>query len=217
MKHIAKGLTLAELVIAIAVTSIIALATTGVAVALSSAQASADDYGQSVQSARIALRNVGRNLKASVLITGSDSRRLVLWTGDTNLNGKINYDELAVISYDPNSKQLSLYRIAFPSDWPQWLKNLVNSEFDLSETSNPQVVESLLQNSWYSRTTVLATDVSACSLATSPAAPLTKLATVDLTIGQDKSALTASCAAKLRADYTSHVVQAAGEYYLDTQ
>jgi len=215
MKHSAKGMTLPELVIAISIVSVIALAVTGVAMALSTANANANAYDQTIQGTRVASMTLGSQMKSSSLVTACDSGRIALWTGDANNDGKINYDELAVISYEQDTEQLVCYRAVFPSNWPQWLKNLLNTPYELADLTSASTVESLVRYGFYSQQTVLANDVSSVGIAASPAPPMSKLATVEFTIGQGDSAMTSRATANLRADRTSSVMLAGDEYYLD--
>ncbi|MHC4982560.1 MAG: PilW family protein [Planctomycetota bacterium] len=209
-----KGLTLVELTVAMAMTSVIGLAVAGVAIALSVANAHGEDYDQSIQSSRVALMRIDNQVRASALIVSSDWRRFVLWTGDANGNGKINYNELAVISYDTYYDRLRQFQVVFGDACQE---GCYNSVFWLRELSNAATVESWIRSSSFCRTTILATDVTNFSFSLSPAPPLSKLVSVDLTVGQGPQALTASATASLRADWTSHVFQAWGEYYLDTE
>jgi hypothetical protein len=212
MTRNARALTLAELVIALAVTSVVATAVAGVTMALSTAQAHAERYGQSTQCAYFALMQITRRIRASALVPSSDAATVVLWTGDSDGNGAINYDEIAVISYDPVAKEVRHSRVVIPEQQ----KSALNTKFGLRELTSAQNVQLLVQGSFFTQTSVLATDVTAASFSVSPSPPLSRLVSVRLTVGAGNAAVTVDGAAALRSDRTQDIVESNGIYYLGT-
>jgi prepilin-type N-terminal cleavage/methylation domain-containing protein len=213
----ARGLTLAELLIAMTVMSVIGLAVTGVAMALSSAHAASEAYNQYVQTGRVAMARVTQKVRGSSLIVSADAQRLVLWSGDANADGRISLDEVAVITYDGPARQVRHYAVEFPDHWPNWMKALLNSSLELRSLSSAASVEWWLSRHWLCQTTVLADDVLDFSPSVSPAAPLSTIASVEMTVGDDAHEVTLHNAAGLRADKTSHVYESDDEFFLDTE
>jgi len=209
-----EGLTLPELVIAMAVTSIIGVAVAGVAATISSANASAEDYGDSVTIVRMAVDRVNQEIRKSALVVCSDAQRIVLWTGDANNSGYVNYNELSVLKYDPSAGTLTRYRVVFDEPWQV---DYYNYTFWLSELADPTTVESWVRCSSFCRTTVLATGVTGFSGSLSPAPPLTKVVTLGVAVGEGNEAMAVESTASLRADWTGHVYESWGQYYLDTE
>ena len=88
MTRNAKGFTLAELLTAMMVMSIISLAVLSLTMALTTAQEYSEDFYRHVQIARNSLRRIERDINKANLITTGDADTLVYWE-DTNGNGDI--------------------------------------------------------------------------------------------------------------------------------
>jgi len=215
MKRKATGLTLPELVIGMTVTAVIGLCVAGVSMAISTGHAEGQEYGEYVQSARMGVMRVGRELRQASLVTAYDSNTLILWGGDTNRNGDINLDELVSVSYDASEKQIVKYQKHFPSNWPDWFVALLNLNVDLDDVDNANSVETYLRYGLLAESTVLATDVMSFDVTAAPAAPLSRLVNVRFTVGDGGRSLTVSSAMKLRADKTRRVYLNGNRYFLD--
>jgi len=213
MARRARGLTLSEMLVTLAVVSVIALAVAGVAVALSAADAAADTYRESIRTAHAALARISRLVRSSILIPSADSQRLVLWTGDDNGNGAINLGELAVLSWDEGEEKLLVREIVFDESWQYWY---CNPTFSLSQLVSASAVEQMLSGSQYCQTSLLASDVTGFELQVSPAPPLSTTVTVKLTVGQTSGTITVNSGATLRAPRVSNVlITMDGECYLE--
>lgn len=214
MNHGATGLTLPELVIGITITAIVGLCVAGVTMAISTGHAESQRYGEYVQSARMGVMRVGRELRQASLVTARDSDTLILWGGDTNGNGKINLDELVSISYDASAGQIVKYQKDFPPSWPDWFVALLNLEADLDDVDNANSVETYLRNGLLAQSTVLATDVTSFEVTAEPTVPVSRLASLRFTVGDGDTAVTVSTSAKLRADKTRRVYASGTGYFL---
>ncbi len=215
MRHAARGLTLPELVLGIAVTSVIGLAVAGVTMALSTAHANNQQHSENLQAARVAAWRINRELRQCRLVTAADSSRIALWATDGNGNGRINLDEIRVVSYDATNGEIRIWRAEFPPGWPDWLKSWLNTEMDLSDLAYAPTVEVWLKNSWLSQSTLLATGAAGFHCTVSPAAPLSTLARIEITVGDGDQAVTLGAAATLRVGQTDRVVRVGGHYELD--
>jgi prepilin-type N-terminal cleavage/methylation domain-containing protein len=212
-----KGLTLPELMIGIAITAVIGLSVAGVTMVLSTGNAQAQASADIMQTSQLVSLQLGRQVRGALLVTASDSTRLVLWNGDGNGNNVINLDELTVISYDSSKKELRQYQVVFPSYWSDWQKAWMNSQLSLSWSyvSNAASAETYLRSQWYyCQTTVLASDVTSFQFAVEPAAPITTLVKAAFVTGTGDNAQKVSTAVNLRADRTSDVLQVGKTYYL---
>jgi hypothetical protein len=207
-------LTLPELVVGITITAIIGLAVAGVSMALSTGHAQSEQYSEYVQSARMGVMRVGRELREASLVTAYDSNTLILWGGDANGDGDINTDELVSISYDASTRQIVKYQKVYPSYWPDWLVDLLNFDLDLDEVDNANSVESYLKYGLLAESTVLATDVRSFDVTTGADAPVSRLVKVRLSVGDSDRALTVNTSMKLRADKTHRVYVSGNRYYL---
>ena len=93
-----KGMTLAELIVALTVTGIILAAVTTLSFALDSANDDAQGVGESQSRIRYATLKAGELLKQCRLICGYYNNELIIWKADSDSDGKIDYQELLFIN-----------------------------------------------------------------------------------------------------------------------
>ena len=115
--------TLAELLIALAVTSIILAAVATLAYAVSSANDAADDTSQKQAQVRYATLRISELIRHCKLICTANDNDLALWRADDNDNGRINPTELVFIESGQDRDYLRL--LEFPSA-PSWNVPLSN-------------------------------------------------------------------------------------------
>ncbi len=213
-----RGFTLAELLMAMFITSIIAVAVAGVSMVLSTANDHSGDRYMAIESARNTTRKIQRDLQTALLITaaGDDGASLLYWVHDENQNGKINLTELRLLRYEPVDKEVRRYQVAFPDTWSSTLRAAQDTEFSLQSSLNLSTMTSHVADSTYSVGRLLAVDVQdfQVSLSSSSSPPLATLVRIRQTAGQGGQALTLRTAASLRADATRYVGVAEGVYVL---
>ena len=215
IKHGRRGFTLVELVISVAITAVIGSAVAGLAMVLSTASEHGQDRYLSLQTARIAMRNVQDTIRKAKLVTACNGTMMVLWAEDTNGNGKINLTEVALLGRDSSLEQIRMHRIVFPDHWSEGLKAMLDLQLQLDDLTSVPDVLSWMQGVQYDEVTVLAGDVRAFGISTSPAPPMTDLVGLTMTIGpSEPQAVTLRSAVHLRADVTGRVGIADDEYVL---
>ena len=210
-----RAFTLAELVMAMAIMSIIGLAVVGITMALTDAQEYSGDFYRNVQIARNSMRYLQRAIQKANLITAVDSDSLACWLEDTNDNGRINVTEMRLFAFESGDCEIAEYRIQFPSWWTQVMKALADTSVSLAWVTDISNVKSMRSNSYVVRR-VLATDVASVTFTVSPSAPITKLLQTEITIGQGDRRVVLRGATALRADWTDHVGTVDSEWVLDT-
>ena len=104
MKRKNHAFTLLELVITIAIMSVIGLSVAGVSVALSTAHANSQSAYENIQASRNTLIGIQRVLNRARLIVATDSQTVLYWVGDANGDGAINISELVALWYDAENK-----------------------------------------------------------------------------------------------------------------
>ena len=211
-----RAFTLAELVMAMAIMSIIGLAVVGMTMALTDAQEYSGDFYRNVQIARNSMRYLQRAVQKANLVTAVDSDSLAYWLEDTNDNGGINATEIRLIAFESGDRELAEYKIEFPSEWSQFLKDLMDSEISLEWVTDMSNVESMRSSSYVVRR-VLATEAASAAFSASPGPPLTKLLQTEVTIGQGDRRVVLRGAAALRADWVGHVGTIDDDWVLDTE
>ena len=211
-----RAFTLAELVMAMAIMSIIGLAVVGMTMALTDAQEYSGDFYRNVQIARHAMRYVQREIQKANLVTAVDSDSLAYWADDTNDNGGINLTEMRLVAFDSGDREIAEYRIEFPSWWTQLMKDLEDAPLSLAWATDMSNVTSMRSNSYVVRR-LLATEAAPVTFTVSPSAPLTKLLQTEVTVGQGDRRVVLRGATALRADWTGHVGTVDSEWVLDTE
>jgi type II secretory pathway pseudopilin PulG len=216
MKTRRRAMTFAELLMAMIVTLIIALAVATVFRALSSAHAQSESCYGAIQTARHAMRRIQLNLQKAQLITaiGIDNRRLLCWMGDENEDKEINLSELVLLSYVTETDEMVERQVVFPDTMEQATRDALDEPFTLQEATNLSSMAPRIRNDAYCRTLLLGADVREGWFSAEPGPPLSTLVSVRITVGEGGQSLTLRSAARLRADMTRHVGTAGGDWVL---
>lgn len=213
MGHKSPGFTLIELTLAIVITAVMGLSVAGVTLSLSNAHEHSGNTYRSVQAGRTIMRNVGSTIREAKLVTACNERTVVLWANDANRNGQINPSELLVLNYDPQLKQLQ--RIQWDlSGISAALRVAIDMPIPLYYVTNATLVKNYLINSHYTRTRLMAEDVSFARFYVDQAAPMTRSLGLETTITRDDQSLGFRSAVSTRAGYESYVGVSDGDYVL---
>ncbi|KPL21707.1 MAG: hypothetical protein AMJ75_09450 [Phycisphaerae bacterium SM1_79] len=108
-----NGLTLVELLVALAVTSIVLAAVATLAYAMSSANAVTGDTSRKQAHVRYATLRISELIRHGKLICYASGNDLAVWRADDNEDGQINIGELVYIESGPAQDHLQLCE--FPS------------------------------------------------------------------------------------------------------
>lgn len=210
-----KALTLVELMMSLAMMSIIGVTVATVAAALSHAQSHTDEINENTQSARSGLLVIESYVRKAKLVTAVDTDGLAVWLGDANQDGMINIDELAMIRYDSQSRQVKLSKVSFPLNMSDAMVSILNTPKALSTVASTADVSGEFSREiyvGYLSENVLATDVDSFEVVPDTAPPLSRLVLLRIKVGESADrqvALTSS--AKLRADDTANAANYEGE------
>jgi len=109
-----KAFTMAELLMALSVASIVGLAVVGVASALDNAYDRGEGKSEAVQTCRAVLSRAGALLRKSQLVIHAGSNRILLWESDVNKDGQIQIGEMAILTHDIASQKLTAQRFQVP-------------------------------------------------------------------------------------------------------
>lgn len=199
-----RGLTLAELVLGMAVTSIIAAAGGGVAMVLSTAQTHQDDYRQSAQTASMVLRELRTLGHKAQLFPGAWGDRTAFWI-DTNGSMTIQLSELTMIYHDSANHRLLETRLAFPAGWTSAQIAAVDTTLSVTSASSAATTLNTLLASPYAQTTVLAEDIWAFSVAGAAGGANNKWIETTVTAGTGVKAYTLRSTVALRAGLVGRV------------
>lgn len=209
-----RGLTLAELVAAMAITAVIGLAVTGVASSIANLNQEAEEYYEFLQSGRTAADRLQKIVRSSLLVTAAGESDLVLWEGDENGDGKINASEVTQISLQGSSGKLVAGKTKFPADMTAETRESLDSRLSLADVTSLSQLDLGPSHAAYADKQVLARDVKSFKVSLDEAAPNTRLVKFEIVIGDDNQVITQYGAAKLRAPNTGRVVSESGVYML---
>jgi len=212
-----KAFTLAEMLTALTVMSIISLAVVTLTMALTTAQEYSEDFYRRIQIGRNALRRIERDVNKAKLITAGDDHSLVYWLEDSNENDDVELPELCLVRFDAATGQVHLYQPRFPPFWPQEWKDNWNEQMTIDmATDLPTAIDWLTSPQWLNRR-VLATEVTDLTFTASPAPPITELLQTELTVGTEPRSVTLRSSAAMRANRISDLYMDEGTYYLDDE
>lgn len=205
-----RAFTLLEMMIAMTITAITGLAVAGATIALTRAHQETEGFYQSLQTARSAMLRIQRTVQEAKLITASTTHVVALWFADINENRLINAEEVMLLIFDPNDREVRVVHKVFP----EAVRDAMNIEVPLSTLTDVPSAESQVLPSAYAQTIVLASDATDfCALAT-PGPPLATRLDVLLSVGSDRGLVTLRSSAAPRGPRTAHVEFYEGEYIL---
>jgi prepilin-type N-terminal cleavage/methylation domain-containing protein len=113
-----SGFTLAELLVALVVTSVIFSAVATLAYAVSTANDAADDTSQKQAQLRYTTLRVADVIRHCKLICGTADNDLAVWLADDNADGQISPKELVYLEAGLSRDSLQLLEFPSADDWP---------------------------------------------------------------------------------------------------
>ncbi|MCP4376762.1 MAG: prepilin-type N-terminal cleavage/methylation domain-containing protein [bacterium] len=217
MTRNSKGFTLAELLMSLLVTSVIALAVTSLTISLTKADEYSENFYRHVQIARNSLRRIERDINKAKLITAGSSTSLVYWLEDANDNGDIELTELRLITADVATGKVLLYRAEFPSAWPAAWKTVFDNAMTVPIATNLTIAGIWIKNSLWAHTEELATEVTSFAFTASPSIPTSEVLQTEITVGDGPGLVELRSSASMRANKLAYLYKdSGGTYYLKT-
>jgi type II secretory pathway pseudopilin PulG len=210
-----RGFTLAELVLALAITTVIGLAVTGVAAAVSNFNERAETYYEYLQSGRVAAIRLQEMMRPALLITAASGDNMVVWTNNQTDPNNINVTEVTKVFLDASTGQLMQRTTVFPDSMSASTKTALDTSLALSTLTSASVATSEPIYAQYDVTRVLARNVQSFDVYPDVSAPLTRLLKFKLVVGADGQTVTQYGAVMLRAPSTAKVSGTTGNYVLN--
>ena len=208
------GLTLAELVLALAITSVIGLAVAGVSSAIGNVSERADAYYEYLQSGRVATSKIEQMLRPALLVTAASESKMVVWMNDDYDPGQINASEIAQIYLDTSTHELLEITTEFSDSLNNNQIQALDVVINLSDVTSLSSLDLGIGHDTYDVTRVLARNVQSFEITPDTAAPLTRLVKFKLVIGDGDQTVTQYGAITLRAPSTESVAVQDGKYIL---
>ena len=213
-----KAMTLAELILAVSITSVIGAAAATLTAALSSAHGQTDAMNTSIQSGRTAMMHMEATLRKARLICGTGDGQAVTWAGDLNEDGEINLNELTLFQFVSDSGTVEQLQIVFPPGMSQGSLDSLNVTIALYSLADPDDLRDAMERRRYEdylTRIVLATGATDFDVVTDPAAPYSRLALLRLTVGPAGQQIKLSNAVHLRADMVGSIRTSRGRCVLE--
>jgi prepilin-type N-terminal cleavage/methylation domain-containing protein len=107
-----RAMTLMELLLAMMVMGLVLAGVTSLAFALSSVKDSSDDTSRKQAYLRFTMVQIAELIKHSKLVCYASDSEVLLWTTDTNLDGKINTNEVVSLWTDGIKSKIIMSRFA---------------------------------------------------------------------------------------------------------
>ncbi len=210
-----RGLTLAELVVAMSITVVIGLAVTGVTAAMSNINERAEMYYEYLQSGRVAASKLENALRSARLVTVASGSNIVAWTSDSASQGEINVSEVTKVYLDTDTKQLMQRTTVFPASMDSATRTALDTSTALSNLTSVSVIDDPPPYAQYDVTRVLARNVQEFQVYPNVPAPLTRNLKFRLVVGSYAQTVTQYGAVTLRASKVSRVAVSDDVYVLD--
>ncbi len=202
------------MVLAMFITSIIALTITAVTMGLSASHASSLNSQQANRIATSAVRRIQSEVRKAKLITCAEDDMLAYWTGDDNGDGVINRSEIAVIRYDADNGEVKCIRPTLGHITDETTKTALNVEISLDSLTDSGSVEQVLAESPKLTQTVLASHVDDFRFSVIPEPPISRLVKMYMDIKMDGNSTTLTSASAIRADEIARVGYSDEKYVL---
>ena len=210
-----KGFTLVEILLAVVITSVVGLCVVTVTGAMFSAiEASNDSYG-CVQTGRVLTLRLSKAVRCAQLITdvSDDGTAMMIWESDDNGDREINLTELLIIRWNSQANQLVQETIEFPENWSQAVIDALNVNVPVSQaTLGSSVLISYYGT--YGEISPLADGITAFSIQTDVAPPMTEVLGVRMSIARKDQEMTTRRTATLRAGQVHRISGTEGAYVL---
>ncbi len=202
--------TLAEFTMAMAITAIVGLSVAAVSAALGGAYAQSEEFYVNLQSARCSMLMVQAAVRNARLVTATDANTAVFWQ-DADDDGAIDQAELTALTLVGGKLELHGLDLKRAS---ADVAAALNVPVTLADVSSATAVNATLCGSAYGNPRVLADDVRDFRVTPRPAAPLTRMLEIQVTVGKAPHDVTLRSAVTMRADLTGAIGVVNDQYVL---
>jgi len=211
-----RAFTVAEVLLGLAVMSLVGLSVAGLSFALSNAYCDGEELQRSLQTARSTMLRLQSTIRKARLITGQNGNDLLLWANDEDRDGGITLSEVTMLRWDPNSGGIRQFEIVIPESASPELREAFDFPvaLDTLVTTPEQIATSLSSHIW-THQRLLADGIAGLTLTGEPSIPTSRLLKIKITAGGAAREVTLRSVVKLRADATARVAQQDGKWILE--
>ncbi|MFW5652439.1 MAG: PulJ/GspJ family protein [Planctomycetota bacterium] len=123
-----RGFTTIEFLIAITITSLIAVASTGLIMAIAQATDVEEDRRETVVRAQAVEARLSSYVTMSRYILGADSTSVVIWLDDSRETGTVNLSEIRWIYRNTSENSVRVDFVVFPDEWTELQRTAADIE-----------------------------------------------------------------------------------------
>lgn len=124
-----RGLTFLELLLALTITAMVALAISGMMGAVTSGVSTRKDSRDVMVRAYAAQARIGGYIVPARCILGRTTTSLAIWLNDERTSDTVHASEIRWMIYDATEKTLNVHFVAFPDDWSETARRLSDKEY----------------------------------------------------------------------------------------
>lgn len=133
------GMTIVELLMALALTSVVTLAATGMLTAVSYGSSQRTDLRAMVVRQEVLAQRLSAAIRSSRAVLVCDDEQLLLWHRDANNDAQPQVSEVRWLKWDRVSGQITSTHLAFPLDWPEEQKEAMDRLCNPAQSSASQL------------------------------------------------------------------------------
>ena len=124
-----SAFTIAELLIALTITSLIALTASGMLFATIRATDDRTDRRHVIVRSAVIGKRITAEVHGALSFLAASDDEIVIWATDGNANGAVNLDEIVLLERDNATSELRRYAIVWPSGWDQATIDAANTVY----------------------------------------------------------------------------------------
>jgi len=208
----AGGFTLAELILAITITSMVAVAVAGATMALYSAYRRSEGFNDSLQTARAATRMLQAMVVEAQLITAVEPGGFAVWR-DTNGDDLINLTELVPVIHDPATNTIKKYIIEYPPEWSQEMRDSCDYSIVLKDATDLDEVVNRITGDAHHRIVTLAENIETFAVYARAPGPVNTFLETTVQAKTDSRAITLTTGATME-DHAVDRLQFQGGHWI---
>ena len=179
-----RGFTLAELVMSLAVSSVVLAAAAALAYAVCHAWSKSEDINEVVSSGRNGMVRMSDRIRSARAIGYVAPGVLMLWRQDANEDGQVNRNELTLLQVDPATGRLNEGQLLFPAGTSQAVIDSHSTALTAAQFTAAPVVSQLRGDAFFAEGP-LAEYVQDVTWIVDAAPPATRLVQAQLTLTKD--------------------------------
>ncbi|HRP62083.1 MAG TPA: hypothetical protein PK400_02185 [Phycisphaerales bacterium] len=142
-----RGLTLLELLLALAVTAMVGAAIAAMLGAVTAGVITHRDSRAAMVQASAAQARLAAYILPSRCILAAGAGNLILWFNDQRASDTVHATEVRWLIYDSNQGVINVFFVSFPADWEQIEKDLEDGEYP-SNTNWMTLLDTYMTKGW---------------------------------------------------------------------